>query len=127
MKIKISNQEYDVMKDGVIIAEEGDEITFKFADLTFIFKIIEMNSCSSRHFDDDLIVSNNNKLITLPIKISWEYLSTTFSKRIELASYEEGDTKKKLYISYVITGLRGDSESVYEFRYTWYSEDIQKQ
>lgn len=122
MDIKFSTQEYEIIKDGVIVAEADDRISFKFADLTFkldIVTAVENENCWSQ-----VNVSEDKKTITLPIRINWNYLSTTFTDRIKLATYEEGEIKKGLYLTYAINGLNGDTTKVYVFKYTIFSKDL---
>lgn len=123
MDVRISTQEYEVVKDGVIIASPGDIISFKFADLEFKFKIYDKQDNDSS-WSEKGSFSEDKKSITLPIRISWSYLSTTFSDRISVATYDEEGIKKELYFSYAINGLKGDTISAIVFKYTLYSKNI---
>lgn len=124
MDIKVSSGDYEVIKDGVIVSNAGDDITFKFADLVFLFKIEEITEMPEEGFPDNFTVSEDRKHITFPLRVNYGFLSTIFSDRIELASYEESGKKKKLYFSYVINGYNGGSVRVYCLRYTWFSKNV---
>lgn len=123
MEVRISTQEYEVVKDGVIIAAPDDIISFKFSDLEFKFKIYEKND-GNKEVTDKGILSEDKKSITYPIGISWSYLSTTFSDKTSVATYDEDGVKKGLYFSYAINGLKGQNISAIVFKYTLYSKII---
>lgn len=125
MDIKVSSGGYEVIKDGVIVANAGDDITFRFADLEFLFKIIEVNDFPPGGWPDDFTVSDDKKHVKFPIRVSMQLLSSIFSSRIEFATYEESGKKKKLCFSYVINGYNGGDVKIYCLRYTWFSKDIQ--
>ena len=124
MDIKVSSGDYEVIKDGVIVSNAGDDIIFKFADLVFLFKIIEVKEAPTEGWPDDFTVSDDKKHITFPIRAMFGVFSTIFSNRIELATYDKDGQKKKLYFSYVINGLDGGEVKVYCMRYTWYSKNV---
>ena len=80
MDIHTFTQEYEIVKDGVIVAEANDRISFKFADLTFNLEIKDSKD-DEKTWTDDLHLSEDKKTITLPIRINWNYLATNFSDR----------------------------------------------
>ena len=125
MDIHIFTQEYEIVKDGVIVAEANDRISFKFADLTFNLEIKDSKD-DEKTWTDDLHLSEDKKTITLPIRINWNYLATNFSDRIRLASYEEGGKNKQLYLTYTTNGLKGETTKIYVFKYTLFSKDLSK-
>lgn len=124
MDIKVTSGDYEIIKDGVIVTNAGDDITFKFADLEFLFKIIETQELPPEGWPDEFILSEDKKQITYPIRVSWKFLSSIFSNRVEFATYEIAGKKKKLFCAYVINGYEGDNVKVYCLRYTWFSKDI---
>lgn len=125
MDIKISTQEYEIIKDGVIVAEASDRISFKFEDLNFNIELQDSNK-EEKSWATNLMVSEDKKNITIPIKISWDYLSTNFSDRIKLLTFEEGNKKKELSLTYAINGLDGETIKVYVFKYTFFIKDLSK-
>lgn len=121
MNLQISVNEFEIIKDGVIIAESNDVVSFKFEDLTFNFRIIE-NNVQDKQLPE---ISTEKKTLTLPIYIQWDSINTTFSNKIVLAQYSESSTKKELSVSYAISGLKGNDLKSYIFRYTLFSKNIE--
>lgn len=124
MDITVSSGDYEVIKDGVIVADAKDDIIFKFSDLIFLFKIEEIKEMPEEGFPDDFTVSEDRKHITFPLKVNYGFFSSIFSDRIELATYEDSGNKKKLYFSYVINGYDGGDVKTYCLRYTWFSKNV---
>lgn len=123
IELKVKANEFEVVKDGIIVAEAKDRITLEFEDLTFVFKILNSSNVPESN-REKISFSEDKKTANIPIYIQWNNLSTTFSSRIALAKYKESELNKELSIAYAISGLQGDDLSGYIFRYTLYSNNI---
>ena len=123
MDVKISSQEYEIVKDGVIIADADDIISFKFEDVTCKF-IIKNRDDKKENENVNPELSEDRKTVKLTIFTPWDNLNTVFSKKKSLVSYTEGVKKYKLYLAYAVTGLEGPDFKSFLFRYTLYSKDI---
>ena len=123
MDVKISSEEYEIVKDGVIVADADDIISFKFEDVTCKF-IIKNRDEKKEDENVKPELSEDRKTVKLTIFTPWDNLNTTFSKKKSLVTYTEGEKKRELYLAYAVTGLKGKDFSSYIFRYTLYSKDI---
>lgn len=123
MDEKISSQDYEIMKDGVIVAEADDIITFKFKDIKCSFIIKDSNEKES----DEKIkpeISEDKKLVKLRIFTSWDNLNTTFPRKESLVLYTDEDKKRNYILHTPSQALKGADFKAYIYGYTLYPKDL---
>lgn len=124
LAVNISTDNHEIIKDGCIVAALSDSVSFKILDLTYKFSFCEINNKQEEKQYSETSVDQENKTISFHIKILMDSINSIFSKRIEVGTFKDGSTDKKIYLMYCVRGLDGEQKEIRNIllSYTWYTD-----